>query len=216
MGNTFKEILNKKIKINSQIKLTEYSSNSISTLKKSSELIIKLSKYFENNRPDLLIILGDKYETLIIAYCAFIYRIPIAHIHGGEKTIGSLDDTFRHQISKMSNLHFAERKSYKKRLIQLGEISNNIIVTGSLAKEYIKKHNFHKKSEIQKKFGFKFFDKNLIFTYHPETIRKINKKKTKKIFSIFEKNPQIKFIITTPNLDIGSDYLKFLIEKKKN
>ena len=215
MGNTFQEILNKDIKIDIKIKLKEYPSYPLAVLKKSSDLIIKLSNYFKKNKSDLLIILGDKYETFIIAYCAFINRIPIAHIHGGEKTIGSLDDTFRHQISKMANIHFAERETYKKRLIQLGETPKNIIVSGSLARESLNNHNFHKKREIEKKFNFKFFDKNLVFTYHPETTKKFDKKKINDIFSIIEKNPNIKFIITSPNLDIGSDYLRLLINRKR-
>jgi len=215
MGNTFQEILNKKIKINTKIKLGEYASEPISVLKKSSEIILKFSNYLKKNKPDLLIVLGDKYETFIISYCAFIYRIPIAHIHGGEKTIGSLDDTFRHQISKMSNLHFAEREIYKKRLVQLGENPKDIIVSGSLARESLNKNYFHEKQKIEKKFKIKFFNKNIIFTYHPETGSKINKKKINEIFSIIEKNPNIKFIITAPNLDIGSDYLRLIINNKR-
>ena len=214
MGKTFNEIRNKKIKINKKIKLKEFSSEPISILKKSSEIILKLTKYLKKNKPDLLILLGDKYETFMISYCAFIQHIPIAHIHGGEKTAGSLDDTFRHQISKMSNIHFVEREVYKKRLVQLGENPKDITITGSLAKENLNKVSFASKKEIEKKFKIKFSNKNIIFTYHSETNKKINKKKIFKIFSIIDNNPSIKFIITAPNLDIGSDYLRSIIKKK--
>ena len=214
MGNTFKEISKNKIHIDSKIRLNENKSDSTSILKKSSKIISKFSSLLKLNKPNLLIVLGDKYETLIIAYCAFIHRIPIVHIHGGEKTIGSLDDTFRHLISKMSNLHFVERGVYKKRLIQLGENSKNIIVSGSLARENLKNKKFHNIKFIEDKFKIKFFKKNLIFTYHPEIEKKLNKKKINSVFSIFEKNPDIKFIITSPNLDIGSDYIRALIKKK--
>jgi GDP/UDP-N,N'-diacetylbacillosamine 2-epimerase (hydrolysing) len=214
MGNTFKEIISKKIEINSKIRLNEYKSNPISVLKKSSEIILKFSSLLKRMKPNLLIVLGDKYETLILTYCAFIYRIPIAHVHGGEKTVGSLDDTFRHQISKMSDIHFVERKIYKKRLIQLGENPKSIVVAGSLAKETLMNKVFLKKKIIEKKFKIKFFNKNVIFTYHPEINNKIDKKKINNIFSIIEKNPDIKFIITSPNLDIGSDYIRALINKK--
>ena len=116
MGNTYKEIIRKKIKIDFNLRLGDYKSNSNSVLKKSAKIIFKFSNLLNRIRPDIIIVLGDKYETLIITFCAFVCRIPIAHIHGGEKTIGSLDDTFRHQISKMSDLHFVERDIYKKRL----------------------------------------------------------------------------------------------------
>ena len=215
MGNTFKEISKNKIKINSKIKLNEYKSNPISILKKSSKIMSKFSSLLKSNKPNLLIVLGDKYETLMIAYCAFIHRVPIAHIHGGEKTIGSLDDTFRHQISKMSDIHFVEREVYKKRLIQLGENSKDVVVVGSLARENLKKNFYYSIKILEKKFQIKFFKKNLIFTYHPEIGNKLNKKRLNKIFSVFEKNPDIKFIITSPNLDFGSDYIRTLINKKK-
>ena len=215
MGNTLKEISNHKIQANLKIKLKEYKSNPQSILKKSSKIIDKFSNIIKSIKPNLIIVLGDKYETLIIAFCAFIYRIPIVHIHGGEKTIGSLDDTFRHQISKMADLHFVEREVYKKRLIQLGENSKNIIVCGSLARESLKEKKFYDLKFLEDKFKIKFFKKNLIFTYHPEIGKKLKKKVLNNIFLIFEKNPNIKFIITSPNLDSGSDYIRDLINKKK-
>ena len=214
MGNTYKEIIRKKIKIDFNLRLGDYKSNSNSVLKKSAKIIFKFSNLLNRIRPDIIIVLGDKYETLIITFCAFVCRIPIAHIHGGEKTIGSLDDTFRHQISKMSDLHFVERDIYKKRLLQLGENPKNIIVAGSLARERIEKNNFYKKTFIEKKFKLKFFKKNVILTYHPEISEKLNRKKLNKIFSMIEKNPDIKFIITSPNLDPGSDMIRNLINEK--
>ena len=214
MGNTFKEI-KKKFYIDKRIKLEEYSSEPNSIIKKSSELITKFSNYIKNNKPDLILLLGDKYEVLMIAYCAFIFRIPIAHIHGGEKTSGSLDDTFRHQISKMADLHFVERLEYKKRLIQLGEDSRKISIVGSLSRENLSKLSFISKKEIEKKFSIKFFEKNIIFTYHPETIKNVTKKKLAQIFDIINLYPDIKFIITSPNLDPGSDNIRNIIMKKK-
>ena len=93
---------------------------------------LKLLNIFKNNliksKPDLLIILGDRFEILIAAYCAFMLKIKIAHIHGGEKTKGSLDDQIRHCISKLSNYHFVVHDNYKKRLVQLGENSTNIFL----------------------------------------------------------------------------------------
>ncbi len=216
MGNTYKEIIRKKIKIHFNFKLGEYKSNSNSILTKSAKIILKVSSLLSRIKPNILIVLGDKYETLMISYCAFIHRIPIVHIHGGEKTLGSLDDTFRHQISKMSNLHFVERNIYKKRLIQLGESPKDIIVAGSLARERIKKNIFYKKKFLEKKFKINFFKKNLIFTFHPYIGEKLNKKKLSEIFSVIEKNPDIKFIITSPNLDTGSDLIRSQILKKIN
>ena len=164
MGNTFQEILNKKIKINTKIKLGEYASEPISVLKKSSEIILKFSNYLTKNKPDLLIVLGDKYETFIISYCAFIYRIPIAHIHGGEKTVGSMDDSFRHSITKFSNLHFVSTDEYKKRVIQLGEKKNYIYVVGALGSEMLSDLNYLSKKNVENKLKMKFNKFNFLIT----------------------------------------------------
>ena len=140
-----------------EIKLNEYKSNPISVLKKSSEIIQKFSKLLGGTKPNLLIVLGDKYETLILTYCAFIFRIPIAHIHGGEKTVGSLDDTFRHQISKMSSVHFVEREVYKKRLIQLGESPSSVFTVGGMGVDNINNTKIISKKILESKLKIKFF-----------------------------------------------------------
>ena len=146
-GSTHKEISKSNFK-----KIVKNKINyKISDLSKS----LKLLNIFKNNliksKPDLLIILGDRFEILIAAYCAFMLKIKIAHIHGGEKTKGSLDDQIRHCISKLSNYHFVVHDNYKKRLVQLGENSTNIFNYGSLSSEEITKIKMLSKNEVLKK-----------------------------------------------------------------
>lgn len=125
---------------------------------------------FEVLRPDLLLILGDRYEMLAVASTALIYKIPIAHLHGGEITEGAFDDAIRHAITKMSHLHFTSTESYRKRVIQLGEQPDRVFNVGALGVENVMKNQFLSKEEIEKSLNFKLTDKCFLCTYHPVTL----------------------------------------------
>ncbi len=120
-GNTYKVIIKKHRTISKLINVDIKTSQEKSILSSMSQTIKKVGKYFNKSKKDLIIILGDRYETLCIALSAFLNNTKIAHIHGGEKTAGSMDDSFRHSITKFSDLHFVSTDEYKKRVIQLGE-----------------------------------------------------------------------------------------------
>jgi len=181
-GNTFRQIKKDKINIDFFIK---FSKNKI--LKKDlinylSRSLIAYKKILEKYNPNIVIILGDRYEALSLALCCFYLNIPIAHIHGGEVTHGSLDDTQRHMISKLSSIHFPSHYEYKKRLIQLGENKKNIFLSGSLGVENIRNISFKSKKIIYEKLKLDHKKQTLLITFHPETISKINYKKQIKIF----------------------------------
>ena len=144
-GNTINEINKEKIKIFKKIKinLNDDSEKGISSA--ISETITKFDKIFNNLKPDLLIVLGDRYEIFSAVIAASIHRITIAHIHGGETTVNSLDNYFRHSISIMSHLHFVAHKKYKNRVINLGKNSKNIFVVGGMGAANLQKISFKKK-----------------------------------------------------------------------
>ena len=125
---------------------------------------------FEVLRPDLILILGDRYEMLAVATAALIYKIPIAHLHGGEITEGAFDDAIRHAITKMSHLHFTSTESYRQRVIQLGEQPDRVFNVGALGVENLMKTNFLSKEEIEKSLDFELTDKCFLCTYHPVTL----------------------------------------------
>lgn len=183
-----------------------------------SEYLKKFSKYFDINKPDLLILLGDRYETFAVATSAFFFNIPIAHIHGGEITVGSKDDSIRHAISKLSNYHFVANDIFKKRLIRMGETPNSIFVTGSPGLSNLKKMKFLSKLQIEKKLKISLKKRNFIVTLHPE----IDKKKTDilstDLFEILKKLNNSNIFICSPNADIFSDIIRKKIESfiKKN
>lgn len=150
-GNTFDEILSdygKKnlIKINLNVNQT----HTKSLVKVMQNAMMKFSILFTKDKFDLIILLGDRYETLSIALTSVMYKIPILHINGGEKTLGSIDDMFRHCITKLSNYHFVSCEKYFNRVLQLGEKKNTIFNVGSLGVEAFSKSKILSRSEIEK------------------------------------------------------------------
>ena len=124
----------------------------------------------ERLKPDLLVILGDRYEMLAVASSALIFKIPIAHLHGGEITEGAYDDSIRHAITKMSSIHFASTEEHKNRIIQLGENPNVVYNVGAIGLDNIHSLNLLTKQEIETAFDFKFQRYNFLITFHPETL----------------------------------------------
>ena len=150
-GSTYKEILNDGLKIKKKIKARINNSSSWDVCNSFSIINKKINDYFKKNKFDLLIVLGDRYETLAVVIAAYIHGIRVCHIHGGEKTLDSLDDNFRHSISKLSNYHFVSHKDNKKRLIQLGENKDTIFEVGSLGANNIRNFSFYRKEKIEPK-----------------------------------------------------------------
>ena len=126
-GLSINEIKKDKFKINKKIYINLEKDSNWDVANAFAETSKKINKYFKSKKFDLVILLGDRYEALSVAISSYINRFPIAHIHGGEKTLNSLDDNFRHSISKLSAFHFVSHISNKKRLIQLGEDKKKIL-----------------------------------------------------------------------------------------
>lgn len=220
-GTTSSEIIDDGIRIDKKIFLNLDQSNSFFVNKNFAQINSEMAKYFKRRKFDLFLVLGDRYEVLAAVISAYINRVPVAHIHGGEKTIDSLDDAYRHSISKFSNLHFVAHQNFKKRLLQLGETKNSIFNVGGLGAASIDNLNFLEKDEIEKKLNVKFKKHIILINFYPEisnlknSINKLNQilKKIKKI-----KNSSL--IFTLPSHDIGNnDFEKKIInfvKKNKN
>ena len=218
-GNSYKEILKDQIKIHKKITLP-IKDDKIYTISKATGIgLIKFTNILSKLRPDLVIILGDRFESLSFAIASLYLKIPIAHIHGGESTFAQIDDAIRHSISKMSNFHFVSNKFYKNRLIKMGEEPKNIYVIGSLGVENIKKLNFYKKKEIEKRLNTKLLKQNFLITIHPETLGKSKLIKNLDSFFNFLKGiKDTKLIFTAPNADMENQKIFNKIKKfvKKN
>ena len=213
-GYTYDEIKESKIKIYRKIICKFNSDNPKGVSQVMSKCISESSKIFKALQPDLLIVLGDRYEILASTISAHLSRIPVAHIHGGEVTHGVVDDAFRHSITKMSHIHFVANAIYRKRVIQLGENPKNVYVVGGLGIDSISKTNLLTKNELEKKFNFTFNNLNFLVNFHPETLNKnLAKQQIKELLSAFSKLKNTSLIFTMPGADLENQIVAKLITK---
>ena len=154
-GYTFNEIKKDKIYINHKIKLNLTNDRPSNISREIGKSFINFSKIFKKTKPHLIIVLGDRYELLPAVYAATIFQIPIAHIHGGELSLGSMDDVTRHAITKLSHLHFTAHRIYRNRVIQMGEQPNKVFNFGGLGVDAIKKEKLLDKKKLEKKLKIK-------------------------------------------------------------
>ena len=218
-GFSFKEILSDKIKIDYKISIKILDTKEIDLVNFVSQSISKYGKILKKDKPDYVILLGDRFETFSFAIVCYFLNIKLIHIHGGELTTGSFDDNIRHSISKLSNYHFVTHKTYKKRLIQMGENKKDIFNVGSLGVENYLETIKDKKEHFLKKFKLPKDKKIALVTFHPETRGKFSYKDQIKIFlSSLHNVKKIFYIFTYNNMDTSGSFFIDQLEKfkKKN
>jgi GDP/UDP-N,N'-diacetylbacillosamine 2-epimerase (hydrolysing) len=219
-GFSFGEIKSQKIRIYKKILISNNTKSSISLLNDMNILSKSISSLIRKDNPDLFIVLGDRYEVFAVTLAAYLERITIAHIHGGELTQGSLDDGFRHCITKMSNFHFVTNKIYKKRIIQLGENPNSIYNVGSLGTENISKTNFFSKKDLQKYLRINFKKNILLVCIHPEITKELTINLADETIQALNDYDNKTIIFTMPGSDLFNDIIfdkiGRLIKKKTN
>jgi GDP/UDP-N,N'-diacetylbacillosamine 2-epimerase (hydrolysing) len=218
-GLTYSEIEKDRFKITKKIKLNIDKKKSENISESISIGIKQFSISYKNLKPDLIVLLGDRYEIFSACCAANISQIPVCHLHGGELTRGSIDDTFRHSMTKMSQFHFVSHKEYSKRVRQLGEDPKKIYVVGGFGVDLIKKVKLLSKKNLEKKLNIQFGKKNILVTYHPETINgSKNKKDFKELLKALETLKQTKIIFTRANADKEGRLINSMIDKfvKKN
>ncbi|MDR2646014.1 MAG: UDP-N-acetylglucosamine 2-epimerase [Holosporaceae bacterium] len=178
-----------------------------------SVAIEKFYGTFMELKPDILVILGDRYEIMAVAIAAMLSNVPIAHICGGESTEGIIDEAIRHSITKMSHLHFTSCEEYRERVIQLGENPDRVFNVGSLSVENIAKTQLLTKKDLENKLNFKFGEKNLLVTFHPVTLENDTvSEHFKELLDALSELKNTKIIFTKPNSDDGSNEIFELID----
>ncbi|MGL4673203.1 UDP-N-acetylglucosamine 2-epimerase [Cetobacterium sp.] len=168
-GNTYKVIEEDGFKIDKLIDIKIDNSNNSKVLDSMSICQSEFGKYFEENKFDAVMILGDRYEILSVAIAAAIHNIPLIHLHGGEKTLGNYDEFIRHAITKMSKLHLVSTEEYRRRVIQMGEYPTSVFDIGALGAENTLMLNLLQLEELEKRFG-KINERYYVVLFHPETI----------------------------------------------
>tara|TARA_Y100001970_G_scaffold292719_1_gene435445 strand:+ start:1745 stop:2914 length:1170 start_codon:yes stop_codon:yes gene_type:complete len=212
-GFTYKEIENDNFNISAKIKTGQHDLTTNSIVSCMANQITNSYRVFSKLKPDILVILGDRYDILPIAIMAQILDIPIAHFHGGEKTIAVLDDNIRHAITKLSHLHFVANKDFKNRVLQLGENKKNIYNIGSLGVLALNKIKYFNKKKIFEILNISTPKKYILISIHPEILEKNNKVMSNNILSVLNEFKEYYLIFTRPNSDKHSRIIHSAIEK---
>lgn len=212
-GYTVDQIEKDGFKIDEEIDMIVSSEKKSGIVKSMGLEMIQLANCFEKLKPDILLILGDRYETFVAATCAMMMNIPIAHMNGGESTEGAVDEQIRHAITKMSHIHFPGAEYYKERIIKMGEEPWRVHNVGQAGIENIKKLKLLEKEELQNEMNIIFDRPIFLITYHPVTLEidTTENQINNLIYSI--KKFDAMFIFTYPNADFGS---KIIIDKINN
>lgn len=213
-GLTYKEINNDGFDIDKKIEIL-LSADTPSSISKSMGLaMISFADYFAESKPDLLVVLGDRYETLAVVTAATNQRIPVAHLYGGETTEGACDESFRHAITKMSYLHFTSTEKYRQRIVQLGEHPSRVFNVGSLGVENVNNLRLLSKSDLEDQLKFELSKPYAIITFHPVTLElNTAEEQIKQLLSAVEKNPDMNYIFTKGNSDADGRIINELIDE---
>lgn len=176
--------------------------------------VIGFAEAFNRLKPDLLVVLGDRYEILAAAQAALISKVPMAHIAGGDTTEGAFDEAIRHSITKMSHLHFVTNEASAKRVRQLGENPEHVFVVGSPGIDVINKVKLLTREELEKQLDFRFLKRNLLVTFHPATLEAIPAQDQfqELLKALDTLGNDIGIIITLPNADTDNSAIIKLIE----
>lgn len=212
-GLTYREIEQDGIPIDRKIEIL-LSSDTPSSISKSMGLaLMGFADYFSELQPDLLVVLGDRYETLAVCCAAMNQRIPIAHLYGGETTEGAVDEAYRHAITKLSYLHFTSTEQYRKRVIQLGEDPSRVFNVGALGVENILKVPLLSKQELEKSLGFPLGDQYIVVTYHPVTLEtESSEADFKALLEALDAFPDLGILFTKANADADGRIINELMD----
>jgi len=213
-GFTYKEIEKDGFKIDEKIEALLSSDSAMGISKSMGLTMIGFADCFSRLRPDMVIILGDRYEAFAATSAATVAKIPVAHLHGGETTEGAFDEGFRHSITKMSYLHFTSTEKYRKRVIQLGEEPSRVFNVGAIGIENIKKLELFNKDEIEKAIDFKLDKDFAMVTFHPVTLESSTAEvQFKELLRALDEMQNLKIIFTKANSDTDGRIINQLIDE---
>lgn len=212
-GFTYKLIEKDGFKISKKVEML-LSSDTPAGISKSMGLgLIGFAETLEELDPDVVVLLGDRFETFAAAAAATVARIPIAHLHGGEITVGAVDEAFRHSITKMSHLHFTSTEEYRHRVIQLGEPPDRVFHVGAPGVENIHNLKLLSKNKLEKAINFTLGTKSVLVTYHPVTLENATSKvQFQNLLDALDTIRGLKIIFTKANADAGGRIINQMID----
>lgn len=212
-GLTYREIEQDGISIDEKIEIL-LSADTPSAISKSMGLaMISFADYLDKLKPDMLVVLGDRYETLAVCCAAMNQRIPIAHLYGGEITEGAVDESIRHAITKLSYLHFTSTEEYRSRVIQLGEQPDRVFSVGAIGIENILQEKLISKAELEAAIDFKLDQPYAMVTFHPVTLEDNNSaEQFQALLETCKEYKDMKFIFSKANADANGRIINQMID----
>lgn len=214
-GSTYQEIEAAGFAIDAKVEML-LSADSDTAVTKSMGLgVIGFADAYERLQPDIVVVLGDRFEIFAATSAALIAGIPIAHLHGGETTEGAFDEAIRHSITKMSHLHFVAAEAYKNRVVQLGESPERVFNVGGMGIDAIKRIRLLDREALEESMDFRFGDKNLLITFHPVTLESEDSS-TEQMQALLDAVAELDdthLIFTMPNADTGGRQLTRVVRE---
>lgn len=212
-GLTYKDI-EKEFKIDKKIEMLLSSDTSVSISKSMGLAQISFAETYDQLKPYIVVVLGDRYEIFSATSTAMIARIPIVHLHGGETTEGAFDESIRHSITKMSHLHFTATEEYRNRVIQLGEHPSRVFNVGGLGIENIKRLKLLTKEEFENSIDFKLNKKNILVTFHPVTLENSTaQEQFQELLDVIDELKETNIIFTKANSDTDGRIINQMIDE---
>lgn len=213
-GLTYRDIEHDGFAINYKVEMLLSSDSPVGLSKSMGLGMIGFGEAFQQLQPDLVLLLGDRFEIFSAAASAMVARIPIAHLHGGEATEGLIDEPIRHSITKMSHLHFVAAEEYRNRVIQLGENPERVFLVGGLGVDNIKKLKLLDRPSLEESLKFKLGSRNLLVTFHPVTLENATaSQQISELLAALETLEHTQLIFTMPNADTDGRVMFKMIEQ---
>lgn len=214
-GLTYHEIEAAGFGIDARVEMLLGSDTSTAVTKSMGLGMIGFADVFERLAPDLVLVLGDRFEILAAAAAALIARIPLAHLHGGEKTEGAFDEAIRHSITKMAHLHFVAAEEYRNRVIQMGEYPDRVFNVGGLGVDAIKRLALLPRDALEADLGFELGPRSLLVTFHPVTLEGEAEsiRQMQALLDALDTLDDVRLVFTLPNADTGGKALARLVER---
>lgn len=211
-GLTYREIEQAGFKIDAKVEMLLSSDTAAAVTKSMGLGLIGYADAFERLSPDLIVVLGDRFEIFAAVAAAMIARIPVAHLHGGETTEGAFDEAIRHSITKMSHLHFVAAEDYRRRVIQLGEHPEHVFLVGGMGIDALKRIELMSRESLEESIGFQFGSRNLLVTFHPVTLEdQSSAQQLSEVLRALDELQDTNLIFTMPNADTGGRELTDMV-----
>ncbi len=213
-GLTYREIELDGFRIDRKVEMLTSSDTSVGIAKSMGLGLIGFADALNDLKPDLMVVLGDRFEIFSAVAAALVAQIPVAHLHGGESTEGAFDEAIRHSITKMSHLHFVAAEEYRQRVMQLGENPEHVHLVGGLGIDNINRLKLLDRSELETLLGFEFGQKSLLITFHPATLEAATAAaEMSELLAALADLKDTQLIFTMPNADTDSRELIRLVEQ---